>query len=170
MIVMLFLQIVIKTNLYNIFASLHRGLLLLLTILQYTSRYLYFDCWCWCDWFWCWFWCWCWYVPHLLPLLQFLVHLVQVHLVQVHLVQVHLVQVHRSMFRINGSILNSGTSRIHYMVMMILLYSCIRCRSIRWYIMLEFRSYSILPFVVVVFEQRGSAIMYVTLIGRSLIY
>ena len=39
------------------------------------------------------------------------------------------------------STIRTGTSRIRYMMMMILLCSCIRCRSIRWYIMLEFRSW-----------------------------
>ena len=41
--------------------------------------------------------------------------------------------------------LDSSTSRIPYMMMMILLCSCIRYRSIRRYIMLKFQSYSILP-------------------------
>ena len=49
----------------------------------------------------------------------------------------------------------SSTSRIRYMMMMILLCSCIRCRSICRYIMLEFQSYSIHPSVVVAFEQGG---------------
>ena len=49
----------------------------------------------------------------------------------------------------------SSTSRIRYMMMMILLCSCIRYRSIRWYIILEFWSYSILSSVVVFFEQGG---------------
>ena len=57
------------------------------------------------------------------------------------------------MFRF--SILDSSTSMNRYMMMMILLCSCIRRRSTRRYIMLEFRSYSILPSVVVIFEQGG---------------
>ena len=54
-----------------------------------------------------------------------------------------------------GCAVASITSRICYTTMMILLCSCIRCRSIHWYIMLEFRFYIILPSVVVVFEQGG---------------
>ena len=50
-----------------------------------------------------------------------------------------------SVFRMGRA---SSTSRIRYVMMMILLCSCIRCRSIRRYIMLEFRSYSILPSAV----------------------
>ena len=48
------------------YTILIRRLLLLITVLQYTSSYLYFDCW----WHWCWCWCWWWNIP--CPLLMFL--------------------------------------------------------------------------------------------------
>ena len=52
----------------------------------------------------------------------------------------------------NVSILDSSTSRIRYM-MMILLCSCIRYISVRRHIMLKFRSYNIFWSFVDVFEQ-----------------
>ena len=46
------------------YTILLRQLLLLLTVLQYTSSHLYFES----RWHWYWCWCWCWYVPRLLLL------------------------------------------------------------------------------------------------------
>ena len=49
--------------------------------------------------------------------------------------------------RITVSILDSSTSRFRYMMMIMLLCSCIWYSSIRWYIMIEFLPYRLLPSV-----------------------